>query len=400
MLNLQHRPLFNGATGRYTTTMLFFLLACTANTPDSGQDTAIDQHHCAVDGWSDGIREPDADGPDTQIHIEAHFDGQRIWQAWNRPNDNSNFDIWARIVGCDGQPITDPFEVSDSTENELDPVIAFTEGHALIAWIASVSGGLAVRYRILDTDGVPTTGVFDLQASRNGVPVTGNATLPVVSTVGDHFVMAGSWGHDDATAFQAFTVEIGVDGSILGDATDAELDTENGQTMVDMTVHSDVIHLTWQEDATDTPDPSAWHAPLGDPAVLLGTPGARPALAASTAGVWHAWDDNAGTVYVQSPGGNPVALDLGAGFHHSPRLAVADDTVVALVMEMDSGIYNRLRLVTLDENGVTEDIPLSATAAPSVYEASVVLVDASHAVVAWQEGENPAFRAFTEWVSW
>ena len=39
-------------------------------------------------------------------------------------------------------------------------------------------------------------------------------------------------------------------------------------------------------------------------------------------------------------------------------------------------------------------------AAPSVYEASVALAGDSHAVVVWQQGVTPAFRAYAEWVSW
>ena len=122
--------------------------------------------------------------------------------------------------------------------------------------------------------------------------------------------------------------------------------------------------------------------------------------AGTAAGSWQAWDDNAGTVYVQPPSGDTFALALGAGLHHSVRLTASGDTVAALVMTVDTGIYNLLRLVVLDEEGIVAERPLSATAAPSVYEASLTLVDGQHAVVAWQEGENPAFRAWTEWVSW
>jgi hypothetical protein len=59
-----------------------------------------------------------------------------------------------------------------------------------------------------------------------------------------------------------------------------------------------------------------------------------------------------------------------------------------------------LRLFVLGEAGIVEEIPLTADAAPSVYEASISLVDSNHAVVVWQQGTNPAFRAYAEWVSW
>ena len=75
------------------------------------------------------------------------------------------------------------------------------------------------------------------------------------------------------------------------------------------------------------------------------------------------------------------------------------DAVFVLVMELDSGIYGRLRLLQLDESGVITEPTLSATAAPSPYEASLVMVDEQHGVVVWQEGDNPAFRSYAEWVT-
>ena len=114
----------------------------------------------------------------------------------------------------------------------------------------------------------------------------------------------------------------------------------------------------------------------------------------------HLDPDNAGSVFLRTPEGADLELDLGGGFHHSPQLAAADGTVALLVLEVESGIYNRLRLVRLSASGVVAELPVSASGVPSVYEASLTLVDGQHAVVAWQEGDNPAFRAWAEWISW
>ena len=290
--------------------------------------------------------------------------------------------------------------MSDSLDVEIDPVLAFAGDRTLVAWTGSSPRGLDIRTRVLTRSGEAVTAPTVFSADRAGEPVTGNATLPAVAGAGDRFVLAGSWGHDEAPCFQGFVVELGLDGTPLSDARDLELDPDRGQTLVDLALDGDDPEAVWQEDGVDTVNPAAWSGGPGEQAVLLAEPGARPTVAVGAEGTWWAWDDNAGIVWLRSPSGESTALDLGPGFHHSPQLATTGDAVVVLSMEMASGIYNRLRLSRITQTGAVQDVPLSATAAPSVYEASVVLVDEEHAVVAWQEGDNPAFRALAEWVSW
>lgn len=382
--------------------MALALLACSSTPPpaDSGDEGGEDGLARCLEDWSDGLREIDPAGPDTQIHSEVAFDGSRLWFAWNRPNDDATFDVWGSIVGCDGAGIREPTPVSDSRDNEIDPTLAFAGGRALVAWTGSAGGGLDIRARVLDADGAPATAVAAFAGTRGGAPVTGNATLPALATTGDAFVLAGSWGHPDAPAFQAFVATLDVDGQPIGDADDVELDRDHGQTYVDVAVVGEAPRVVWQEDRVDTATASAWLGAPGEAPSLLGEPGYRPAVVADAAGVWAAWDDNAGAVFLRTPEGADLELDLGAGFHHSPQLAAADGTVALLVLEVESGIYNRLRLVRLSASGVVAELPVSASGVPSVYEASLTLVDGQHAVVAWQEGDNPAFRAWAEWISW
>lgn len=201
-------------------------------------------------------------------------------------------------------------------------------------------------------------------------------------------MLAGSWGHGDAEAFQAFWAPLDLGGAPAGEAVDAELDTENGQTYVDLSVDGGEVTLAWQEDSTTSAQPTAvWsHG-------VLASPGARPAVS----GAWAAWDDNAGAVWVRAPSGE--ALDLGLpGFAHSPRL-VDGDPPLLLSMTIESSIYNSLALHTLDEGGVVETLDLAATSAPSVYGVDLTRIDDEHAVVVWQEGENPAFRLYAEWIT-
>ena len=364
-----------------------------------GNTQASSSGQCVAE-WTDGVRELDPDGPDTQIHSDVVFDGDQFWFAWNRPNAASNFDVFASSVACDGRVSIEPFMVSQSEANEVDPVLA-TDGEAVVlAWTGSSTAGLDIRHRSFGVDGVANTPARVFAAARAGAPVTGNATLPDLAVADDGFLLAGSWGHSDAPAFQAFAIGMTAEGVLDDEALDVELDAAVGQTMVDVAVQDGHVHLVWQVDTTTSSNPQTRGAVLGEGAEALGIPGARPTVVASSSGIWRAWDTNQGEVVLQGPDGSAVPLELGPGFLHSPQLAAHDETVVLLVMEVDRSIYNRLRLFEVDATGVLAEVPLSAEAAPSVYEASVVLVDGQHAVVAWQEGPNPAFRAYAEWASW
>lgn len=368
---------------------------------DSGDDSgSADDLAACLAGWTDGVRELDPDGPDTQIHSDVVFDGTQFWFTWNRPNDAANFDVFASAVACDGSDVVAPFMVSESEQNEVDPVLAVGGGQVMFAWTGSPATGVDIRYRSYRWDGTPVTDAAVFAASRDGVPVTGNAMLPDIAASTDGFVLAGSWGHSEAPAFQAFAIGIASDGTLDDDAVDVELDDAVGQTLVDATVQDEQVHLVWQVDSTDSAVSLTRGARLGDAAESLGTPGARPTVVGTPSGIWRAWDDGRGGVELAAPDGTVTTLALGSGVHHSPQLAAYDDTVMLLVMRVESGIYNRLRLLRVGSDGIVDEVPLAADAAPSVYEASVALAGDSHAVVVWQQGVTPAFRAYAEWVSW
>ncbi|MFT5680308.1 MAG: hypothetical protein ACI8RZ_001214 [Myxococcota bacterium] len=378
--------------------MLLFLFACNGSPDDTGpiDDDALSD---CLSVWSDQLTEPDIDGPDTQIHGTSAFDGGGVWVAWSRPNDASTFDIWLTRVGCDGTTDIAPIAVTDSADNELDPSIIVSGDRLLVAWSTSTSGGLGIRHRLYDLTGIPLTPTTDLAASRDGVAVTGNASSPRLAALSDGFLLAGFWGHDDAPAFQAFSVELDLDGAIRGEATDGELDADNGQTAVDVAVSGggDVV-LAWQEDSTTSTAPIAYQADAGESATLLGSPGARPAVAIATSGTWSAWDTDDGTVWIRPPSGADFALDLD-GFSHSARLAPRSDGVVALTMTVDDGLYNALSLSSITADGTVSTIALDTLAAPAVYGVDVTMVGADHAVVVWQEGDSPAFRLRAQWVT-
>ena len=381
--------------------MLLLLLSCSGGPDDTsaahGDSNAAVQ--ACIDAWSDQLTEPDRNGPDTQIHGTSTFDGAQIWVAWNRPNDFNTFDIFLSRLDCDGSVELEPIAVTEGEDNELDPVLAVSGEHLLVAWIASPqSSGLTIRYRLYDLDGQPVTDATTLAAERNGAVVTGNATLPRLAALPEGFVLAGSWGHEDADGFQAFAVEINPDGSLGGEAKDAELDPDFSQTAVDVTVHEGATVLTWQEDSVTSTAPAAWQAALGSTATVLGEPGARPAVLSTAAGLWSAWDTDTGTVWVRLPSGEDIELEL-PGFSHSARMAAWQDGVAMVTMSVEDGIYNALNLSTVTTDGTVSTTALQTNAAPSVYGVDLTVVGGRKAVVIWQEGASPDFRLRAEWLS-
>ena len=157
--------------------------------------------------------------------------------------------------------------------------------------------------------------------------------------------------------------------------------------------------LAWQEDSTTSTAPSAWQAAAGEAAIALGEPGARPAVTVTDSGIWSAWDtDNDGTIWIRPPSGADFSLEL-SGISHSPRLVPRRDGVVVLSMTIDDGIYNALNLSTVDADGTVRTTSLDTVRAPSVYGVDVTMIGADHAIVVWQEGENPAFRLRAQWVT-
>ena len=400
-----------------TSFILALLVACgpgpdpidTGTTPDTGTaplptgDTASTTPPTGVDclaAWSDGITEPDATGPDTQIHATSAFDGEQVWVAWNRPDGGSYFDVFLARMDCAGALTFGPVEVSQTDQSELDPVLAVSGDRLMVAWSSDSGMGtdnLDIRYRLYDLDGAPQTEVIELAADRDGAPVTGNATLPALAATDDGFLMAGSWGHDDSPAFQAFVVSVDRDGQVLGEATDGEVDDTYGQLYTTVTEQGGGPWLAWQEDSVASTAPTLVGGPLGTPGELA-TPGARPDVAVGPDGLWLAYDTDAGEIVVQTPGGSEARLT--GGFVHSASIVAHDGGAVVLGMDLISGVSNRITLWQVDLQGqVVGYHTLSTDSAVSVYGTDLTLIDDTHAVVVYQDGVNPAFRVKAEWVT-
>lgn len=350
---------------------------------------------CA-DSWVDGIIEVDPQGPSTQIHGTSAFDGTKIWVAWSRPDGMSLFDNFLAAFHCDGSVAVAPTELTQTDDNELDPVLSLSGERLMAAWISDNGTGvdnLDIRYRIYDLDGTPLTAALTFEASRNGVTVTGNALDPALSPTADGWVMAGTWGHQDAPSFQAFAVAIDHDGVVQGDAQDAKLDDMATQSRPAITTTGNQTQLVWHEETTMATSPTAWAVTSGGAAELLGDPGGRPDVAA---GPWYAWDGDGTDITVRPPMGVDQPLGL-SGIVHNPSLEVVDGQAAISWMEIVSGIANRVHVARLGAAGeLGTSHALGTEAAPSVYPVDLTMVDADHGVVVYQDGDNPDFRVKAE----
>ncbi|MCO4745260.1 MAG: hypothetical protein KC912_10770 [Proteobacteria bacterium] len=376
---------------------ILFLLACAGTKPtdDSGTLTCAEQ-------WPSGVTAPDADGPDTQFHGTSAFDGEHIWMAWNRRDSASGFDIWLARLGCDGSMELGPFEVTDTDNLELDPVLAVHPSGVLVAWGSDNGQGSAnldVRYRIYDLEGAPQTDVIELEHTRGGVTVVGNVTQPDVQADGAGFLMAASRGHDDAPGFQAFGIPIDLDGT-AGQAIDAQLDATFGQTEVALALDGSAAHLIWQEDSTTSTEPSVSAGVLGEnDGAEVATPGARPDITVGSGGVWQTFDTDSGSVVVLPPSAPQLTLSE-TGLLHSPSIVAAGDGAFLVAMEQVTGVFNRLHVYKIGADGaVAASTTLATEGAPSPYGVDITAIDDSHVVVVYQDGPSPDFRLKAEWLT-
>ncbi|MCP4804195.1 MAG: hypothetical protein GY913_14735 [Proteobacteria bacterium] len=344
--------------------MWIMLLACTGvDAPDDSNDNGDDGLSSCLSVWSDGVTEPLADGPDTQIHGTSVFDGRHLWMAWNIPNEHSTFDVQLARYTCDGVMDLGPIDVTAREENDVDPALGVVGDEVVVAWTTSVSSGVHISAAGF-VDGQESRFVDPLQPTADGVLFDTNSLGAVMSEGG---WLAGSFSNAETTGFQAVRMPIGDWDAAVAPGFDAQV----SQTEVDLVGAA----LVWQQDEVGDEASTIWQE-----GSMLGQ-GLRP--------VWIgkdvAWDDDAGRILLN---GDVVRDD---GFQHSP----AGSGEALLSMRVDSGIYNDLVFGWLGQ----DPFELEASGAPSVYGVDVTQVDADHAVVVWQEGDNPDFRLRAQWIS-
>ncbi|MFH2004951.1 MAG: hypothetical protein ABI333_00060, partial [bacterium] len=183
--------------------------ALDATVQDAGGDAAPDGgivDPCEAP-LKDTVFELDPDGPDTQIHVAAAFDGEAVWIVYNRPDSRGYFDVYGLRLGCDGAVVLPPFMINTTDENDVDPTLAVADGNVYVTWASDNNTGvnnMDILFRTFDVDGTPIMAADQiLETTHDGTPVVGNAMAPDVAALPNgQFVVAGARGLDVAPGFQ------------------------------------------------------------------------------------------------------------------------------------------------------------------------------------------------------
>lgn len=355
--------------------------------------------------------EADVFGPSSQIHPAIAADGAGVWVVYNRVTPGGEvrtFDVWATRLGCNGRSSVLPFEVSvDPVNNDTDPAIAVgADGSALIVWSNDVQGAdpnLIARVRLIGPDGTPRTDVQPITTQRDGAPFPGSQWMVQVARDGDGFVVVGARGVEARSAFQVFAQRYDANGAPVGETASAERDMTQ-QLDPDVAVAADgTVWLAWGEG--DQGSGAVVAAPWTMDAELTSRP-VLPAPAGSTR-VATAGDRVFVLGHLTKRGGTDIAiremdgdgsLELGAmgAIDIQPALAAQGDSARVAWFRRVQG--NRAAVWTqrldltagLDALGEPTQIETISPAAP--YPMALAALADGRYVIAWTEGEAPAYR--------
>lgn len=364
-----------------------------AGPPDAGPPSCAEQAPLDVD------LAIDPDGPDTQIHAAAAFDGEGIWIVYNRPEpgEGGNFDVWAQRLGCDGEPLLPaPVRVNTTTEgNDVDPDLAVSGGRVLFAWHTD-SGvfpdNLSIHYRVLETGGTPVMDDAELVTTWDGADATGNHWEPSVAAAPDGgFAIAGARAVPDATAFQVFAQRVSADGAVEGGTWYPILEPDVSQTEPSVTYREDTPWLAWTREDDTTQQVMVAELPAsGDATPAAAVDGLAASAGAHQSGEWLALAGTDGSeqdIYVTGPSDQTFGASGRVDF--SPRLA----REAVAWFRNDTGIRNELWIAT----GTGAERMLATDVPP--YQPAITSIGDGAYFLAWSEGTSPAFRLVGRFVA-
>ena len=355
---------------RSSLALLTMLLGCPKGPDDTAPDTddsVPGVAQCPLDALVEGDFRIDVDGPLAQIHPSAAWDGEAVWVAYVLPEPGTSyFDIWATRVGVDGQVLVAPFQVDGGEGySETYARVAVSDGRVVVAWQADNGTGvdnmdLGLRSFTRDGSELDAAPVM-VEPMVGGTPQTANGWMPALAADAQGgFALAGAWGLDSVSTFQAVLLELDADGAVAADGLVPELDGEQSHYYPSVaTGPGGERALAWE----------SWTASAGT-AVHVGlVDGAGVTTLASfsdhdEAGLpFVAWERAAdglpylayysveGSEYdIQLAGGElagaPVLATLGqAGkIEHTPIIAAGEHGAVVAWMRNISGLSNQLVL--------------------------------------------------------
>lgn len=389
----------------------FLLLACDddgAVAPD-----ATPQRACATDLVTDVTFDLDPDGGPTQIHADVAFDGEAVWLVYNLPDAGGGFDVFARRIHCDGTPAGDRIAVTTSAgRNDVDPAVSIAAGRAHVVWQADNNTGtnnLDIVYRSFEVDGAALMAAeADLETSRNGTPVPGNAFYPDVAALPDGgMVIAGARGLDETGTFQAFVQRVDADGVLAGEALDGQI--ENGVTHVlaaAAATADGTTHVAWVRAPTADEEYVVHTAlPAGAAALEPSTPiqavptqAGAPSFAALGERAYLAVASDSAIVLIDGSdldgSASSLSFDDGARLDHTPTVAAGPGGGAIAWYKNISGIRNDMFVQAFRFDGATFTIDwdVQVPGGPMApYAPAITHVKDNVYFVAWSEGTSPDF---------
>lgn len=328
-----------------------------------------------------------------QIHAELAFGRSALWATWSEARDGS-FHTRAARLGCDGAAVVPAFDVSPGGFDHLDPTLLADADGAVFAWQSndpSQSSNLDIWLASVDGEGAPVAPASRYEGRRAGALVTGNAWMPALGGSPSAPVLAGSWGHPDAPAFQAFAQRLGPDLVATDDAIDLALAPERTQVFPSVAVDSaGVVWAAWDDSADDQAVRwASWGE--GAPAVVDATPGATPSVAAGPLGAFVVAATEGGLSVFQGSGA-PFAT-LGGANAVAPALAVTDTHLAVAWLEPQSGLSHALHLAWLDAEGAVVSTSTLVPERVPPYPLRLSALPGDAVALAWQQGQSPDFEA-------
>ncbi len=357
-----------------------------------------------------------ADGPTTQINLSAARQDDAIWLTYNTRGETDAFDVWLTRIDCTGANTLPPIRANAvAGPTAIEPQIAVSDESVLLVWQTDTSGlehNLDIVARAFDLNGVPLEdSEHTIEMQRNGAPNSGNTWMPALRADNDGgFVLAGSWGHDDAPAFQVFSQQLSAAGEPIGDAADARVDAASGQHYPALATGPQGSLIAWANSPLEG-DEFTWATRLGGdapfepvqlPFNMTGTPGAAqtPELAlvgASSAGARGNVDIAIVAVGADGPDATRTALTGDASrADHTPSLAIQDPTTAAVVYYRTiSGFQSDVIAARIDvsDTGLTagEDVPLLTDGPAAPYTPVLISLGDGVWFAAWSDGPSPEF---------
>jgi hypothetical protein len=395
---------------------LFALLcvACPKGPVDSASETGEPSADpCPVDELAEGELRVDPDGPLTQLHPSAAWDGEAVWVAYVLPEpDSSYFDIWATRIATSGETLVAPFQLDGGEgHNETYARVAVAGGRVVVAWQADNGTGqdnmdLVLRSFAVDgsdLDGSPVV----VEPSVQGAAQAGNGWMPALTadpTGG--FALGGAWALSSVSTFQALIMDLDAAGALSGEATVPELNGEQSHYYPSIAAGpAGERLLAWE----------SWTA-SGGTEIHLSLDGALAAFGEhDDAGLpFVGWERGAtgqpylayyavhGSEYdIALVGGDlvgaPVVTSLGqpGELDHSPILAAGEGGAVVAWMRNRSGLSNDLVLqpVRLEGEGwaLGEELVLETETAVAPYLPGLTWLCEDAWFVTWSEGDNPDY---------